>query len=906
MLFSASALLFLFNLGLASLLCAGVTLCAGWCCRALPKRHATLVAGLIASISAIAIVGVGSLFSLGQFSAFSADSSEVLNSNIRTQELSTTHPAHELGSISEPLQVQPTSKPLFETSQNTKVRLEDEQTQSSTTDTSSVASKATGSWQSKFFKLGGFLSFVWLIGTLVFAALRTRDWFRCNRLIRSSSLNSNQDLAKKFDLVADQLQLINKPKLLVSEKIPTPVVVGVFQPVVIFPADANQLFSSQQLRSVLAHELSHVARKDHWVVGLQILATTLYWWNPLVWSISNKVAEVRELICDDIAVEAHNTPREYAQSIIAMAERVVSQKELLAPLGISNSSASELERRLRRIISNKTAALQTRLSRWSLAGVTLFATALVIGILFAQVPAGKAQALQTDNPETFATQSGDSDDLENKKDGTTDEGQMKFVRGRVVDAALNPVGGVKLWLPLAYQPRRTVQATTDEAGNFELNCPADWISPTVIGSSWTVWAYAPGHSIQSQSVWEALRGNSDEKYTIQLPPQSKTRFKVLSPNGKSLTDVLVQPQNYRTSVGYDRVPEEMLSLVSARTGKGGFVTLPAIQSKPLFIVKLEHEKFGQQTIRVDFNHDEPKREIKLRPTGAIKGKLIGENPKWTRGVKLMFTTDNQDDGKDTQGYAEAVTDAEGKFEVPMIASGGPIRTYVTLDPKLPIRPRLKDNLYLTAGETLPLDIPLVAAPLVHGKLITKSTGEPVPNAEISLGYNAYQQRTSATTDENGQYQGRVLPGAVRVQIISMAGFIQLGEPWKDPFQVPEMDEFELPTIEVVKAQTKTGQLIDSNDQPIPQARVLAVKDNRVYDGDMTDTAGKFSVRVPEGVEVDFNVRLEGRSADPAVVSKEPLILRHTADVREKEMEALKSEKTGSYVDRPGVIFRQTN
>ena len=405
MLFSASTLLFLFNLAVASLLCAGVTLCVGCCYRALPKRHATLVVGLIACVLAIAIVGVGSLLSLGQFSSFSGSGTETLGSTMLAQQTPDVLPS-ESGSASEPLSGQPMAKPVSIIAKTPELPKRHDQTLFTSTTTieeapsKTATSEAASLWQTTLLKLAGLLPIVWLIGFLAFFSLRIRDWLRCRRLIRTSKLNDDQNLDAEYDLVANQLQLRRKPKLLVSDGLAAPIVVGVFEPVVIFPTDVDQLFSGQQLRSVLVHELSHVARKDHWVVGLQILATTLYWWNPLVWLISNKVAEVRELICDDIAVKAQNTPREYAQSIIAMAERVVCQTEMLAPLGISRSSASELERRIRRIISIKTAALQTQLNRWSIAGVSLFATALAIGLLFAQVPSENAHGMQTGESET--------------------------------------------------------------------------------------------------------------------------------------------------------------------------------------------------------------------------------------------------------------------------------------------------------------------------------------------------------------------------------------------------------------------------------------------------------------------------------------------------------------------------
>ncbi len=368
---------------------------------------------------------------------------------------------------------------------------------------------------------------------------------------------------------------------------------------------------------------------------------------------------------------------------------------------------------------------------------------------------------------------------------------------------------------------------------------------------------------------------------------------MLTPEGQPLADVLVQPQNYKTSVGYDLVPEEMQPVVSARTDTNGLVTLPTTQSELLFRLEMADDSFGRQSIRTDHNSDMPEREIRLRTTATIKGQLVGDDPKWVRGVRLAFTTDNRDEGKEPQGIAEVVTDEQGRFEVPVIASGGPLRTYVNLDPQLPVRPLLKDDRYLAAGETMQLEIPLVAAPRVHGKVVVESTGKPVSNAEISLGYGGFRQNDLVITDESGQYQGRALPGGVRVHIIVLPdGFVQLGAPWAEPYQVPaNVDEFELPTIEVVGTRQVSGQLIDTNDQPLANISVMAVEGNRRYSFGKSDAEGRFELSVPEGVETKLSVHIEGRGDEPvAVVQQDPLIVRYGADVREKEMEAERASK----------------
>lgn len=725
------------------------------------------------------------------------------------------------------------------------------------------------------------LAIAWFILQWIIGAVRLRN-------ISRKALTPDETLINVWQQVSAGQD--DSVRLLVTTNITAPMVFGWRRPTVLIP-ESITTGDRSSLQFCLTHEWSHVNCGDLPRWQLTNLCQFLFWYQPLFWVLRWELRICQDLVADDLAARATDDQLgriEYSELLMSIAKQAMGPR-IAGGMAFYDRS-SQLSRRIKALLTNGQSlhSRSTGAFYW-MSGLLFLTAALLVGSI--RLSAAHADEGAPDKPA--AAQTDDAHQSENGEVQAANEGQMKIVRGRVVNEAGEPVAGAQLWLPLQYQPRRTAQATADETGNFELKCPADWISPLFVGSSWTVWAYAPGHSIQSQNVYEVIRGKGEEDFAIQLPPESNTRFKVLAPNGQPLANVLVQPQNYKTSVGYELVPDDMRSVVSARTDENGVMTLPGIQSDPLFMLEIVSEEFGRQTIRVDGNSDVAGREIRLQAIASIAGNLVNENPELVRGVKMTFTTDNRDERTDPQGVAEVVTDADGHFEVPLIGSGGPLRTYLSLDPKLPVRPLLKDDLYLTPGETMQLEIPLVDAPLVHGKVVAKSTGKPVPNAEISLGYGGFWQSDMVTTDENGQYSGRALPGPVRIHIIALPdGYVQLGAPWADAYQVPaDVDEFELSTIEVVGSHDIAGQLVDTNDQPLPDVHVAAVEKSRVYGGGITDSEGKFTFRVPDGVDTRVIVQLVGRPSEPVtVILKDPLVVRYTADVREQEMEAKRSLK----------------
>lgn len=517
--------------------------------------------------------------------------------------------------------------------------------------------------------------------------------------------------------------------------------------------------------------------------------------------------------------------------------------------------------------------------------------AVLLGTLrLRSVRAEDAESASADqaNQKRGAPSSNDRADDDSDKNAAS-----KVVRGRVVDEAGKPVGGAKLWLPLRYEPRRVVEGKTDDSGQFELKLPGDWLSPRAVGSGWTIWAYSPGSGIATDSPFDVIRGKNQREIEIKLPPEADVGFKVLTPAGKPLAGALVQPQHYKTSVAFNLVPEEMLSSVGARTDASGVATLPAVEPKPLHSIQVVSDEFGKQSLRVDNDQHRAVREIRLRESGRIEGRLIGERPEWLRGVRLAFTTDNRDEWTDTQGEAKVVTNKDGHFEVPKIASGGPLRSYVRLDPSLPVRPRLKDDFYLAPGETLQMEIPLVPAPKVYGKVRAKDSGKPIAGAEISLGYGGFRQSDQAVTDDEGRFEGRALPGPVRVHIISLPdGYVQLGEPWAESYDVPgKVTEFELPTVEVVRTHKLTGRLVDDKDQPVTITQLVAVDGNRRYGFATTDSQGRFTMNVPDGVDVHFEVYTAQHGQEPVTVfERDPLLLRYSGTAQERAIASDRKSK----------------
>ena len=105
-----------------------------------------------------------------------------------------------------------------------------------------------------------------------------------------------------------------------SDFFKTPIVCGLFRPKIILPMNFD-LDDEAKVASVIAHECTHIRRKDNlW----RLLATfTLYvhWFNPLVWMCYNAFIRDMEVSCDEevLGKSKNDIRAEYAESLVALA-----------------------------------------------------------------------------------------------------------------------------------------------------------------------------------------------------------------------------------------------------------------------------------------------------------------------------------------------------------------------------------------------------------------------------------------------------------------------------------------------------------------------------------------------------------------------------------------------------------
>jgi uncharacterized protein (TIGR03435 family) len=164
-----------------------------------------------------------------------------------------------------------------------------------------------------------------------------------------------------------------------SSRIHAPVTLGIVRPAIVLPADWHQ-WDDAKRDAVLAHERSHVMRRDPALQLLSLLHRALLWHSPLSWFVHKRIVQTAEEVSDDAAVAATGNRVGYAEVLLEFMEQ--SALRGVDEGGVAMARYGLPERRIHRIVYGTT--LSRGVTRWSLAAILALASPLAYLVATAQ------------------------------------------------------------------------------------------------------------------------------------------------------------------------------------------------------------------------------------------------------------------------------------------------------------------------------------------------------------------------------------------------------------------------------------------------------------------------------------------------------------------------------------------
>ncbi len=192
---------------------------------------------------------------------------------------------------------------------------------------------------------------IWTIGVALIGLVGLMGYMRLAwRLARARTISTGS-IALLAAGICRELKLGRPVRIAIDDSLLIPLAHGVFRPRVLLPSAAES-WPSDKLRTVLLHELAHVARWDCASLLLGQIACTLHWPDPLVWGSWRRLRSECERACDDAVLRCSTAPADYAENLLAIA-RDLRPAVLPLPATVAMARPSELKGRIIAILDER-------------------------------------------------------------------------------------------------------------------------------------------------------------------------------------------------------------------------------------------------------------------------------------------------------------------------------------------------------------------------------------------------------------------------------------------------------------------------------------------------------------------------------------------------------------------------
>jgi beta-lactamase regulating signal transducer with metallopeptidase domain len=214
---------------------------------------------------------------------------------------------------------------------------------------------------------GSFLTWLlpalWMIGFALVLGVRLARSLKLRALLRS---------AQKLDMPDMKEDALVPVKA--SASLFEPGLVGIFRPVVLLPKGLLARLSADETQSILAHELTHLKRRDNLTAAIHMWVEAIFWFYPPVWLIGARLIAERERACDESVLARGHDPEVYAEGILKVCKFCL-QSPLSSAAG---ASGGNLGQRVREIMTAPRAVGLNPAKKFLLTAAAVFTVALPV------------------------------------------------------------------------------------------------------------------------------------------------------------------------------------------------------------------------------------------------------------------------------------------------------------------------------------------------------------------------------------------------------------------------------------------------------------------------------------------------------------------------------------------------
>jgi len=170
--------------------------------------------------------------------------------------------------------------------------------------------------QSRYFQdlFKQYSLYLWLLGVLITLTVNLTGYARFLKYLNGSNISATN---KEKEMLVSLLNGRRNVRLARNRFLNTPMLIGIVRPHIIIP-DIN--FNEIQLKNILLHEIVHLKRFDIGVKWLTMIASTIHWFNPLMYFIKKEINNCCELACDEGVIKnlSATEKQDYGDTLISV------------------------------------------------------------------------------------------------------------------------------------------------------------------------------------------------------------------------------------------------------------------------------------------------------------------------------------------------------------------------------------------------------------------------------------------------------------------------------------------------------------------------------------------------------------------------------------------------------------
>lgn len=165
-----------------------------------------------------------------------------------------------------------------------------------------------------FDQFNYYVIYAYLLGVAIVLVINIGGYLKFIKSIRATNISATSQEKILLGLLINHK---DKVEFLRNPLVNTPILIGILKPKIILP-DIN--YDEKQLKNILLHELTHLRRFDIGIKWLTMIATSIHWFNPMMYLIRKEINYACELSCDEAVIRDLDSvgKQEYGETLISI------------------------------------------------------------------------------------------------------------------------------------------------------------------------------------------------------------------------------------------------------------------------------------------------------------------------------------------------------------------------------------------------------------------------------------------------------------------------------------------------------------------------------------------------------------------------------------------------------------